>query len=199
MASIVNGDRRDSQQSHGVSFRNAPEHRSSAMTDNRIATAATVRKRRTQGTHSMDTISLFTIGYSGLNADTFVRRLKTAGVETVVDVRERPLSHKKGFSKNGLREMLQSHGVEYVHVRELGVPASLRARLREGGSLRDYLADFREYLKDCTEPLSTLYSMAREKACCLMCVEQDVVECHRSVIAHALSLRNRGMMKVYHL
>ncbi|MBK6650144.1 MAG: DUF488 domain-containing protein [Betaproteobacteria bacterium] len=45
---------------------------------------------------------LFTLGYEGLTIDAFIARLQAAQVKTVVDVRELPLSRKKGFSKTGL-------------------------------------------------------------------------------------------------
>lgn len=45
---------------------------------------------------------LFTFGYEGLDIDAFVDRALAAGVRTIVDVRELPLSRKKGFSKNPL-------------------------------------------------------------------------------------------------
>jgi hypothetical protein len=43
--------------------------------------------------------TLFTRGYEGLTNEGFIARLQTAQVKTVVDVRELPLSRKKGFSK----------------------------------------------------------------------------------------------------
>ena len=43
---------------------------------------------------------LFTLGYEGLTIDAFIARRQTAQVKTAVDVRELPLSRKKGFSKS---------------------------------------------------------------------------------------------------
>jgi len=44
--------------------------------------------------------TLFTLGYEGLTIEAFIARLQAAQVKTVVDVRELPLSRKKGFSKS---------------------------------------------------------------------------------------------------
>lgn len=40
--------------------------------------------------------TLFTLGYESLTIGAFITRLRTAQVKTVVDVRELPLSSKKG-------------------------------------------------------------------------------------------------------
>ncbi len=48
-------------------------------------------------------MSIFTIGYEGLDLAAFTGLLARHGIETVVDVRELPLSRKKGFSKQALR------------------------------------------------------------------------------------------------
>ena len=45
------------------------------------------------------TDQIFTFGYEGLPLKAFIARLKSAGIQTVVDVRANPLSRKPGFSK----------------------------------------------------------------------------------------------------
>ena len=47
-------------------------------------------------------MNLYTAGYEGLTIDAFIARLKQAGIDRVLDVREYPLSRKKGFSKKCL-------------------------------------------------------------------------------------------------
>ena len=42
---------------------------------------------------------LFTIGYEDKIIDNFISELKNNNIEKVVDVRELPLSRKKGYSK----------------------------------------------------------------------------------------------------
>ncbi|WP_317134813.1 DUF488 family protein [Rhodoferax lithotrophicus] len=55
------------------------------------------------------TPTLFTLGYEGLVLDAFIARLQAAQVKTVVDVRELPLSRKKGFSKISILLSIASH------------------------------------------------------------------------------------------
>lgn len=142
---------------------------------------------------------LFTIGYSGYSAQRFVERLQEAGVNVLVDVRELPLSRKKGFSKNALRTLLEENGIEYRHIRALGVPSELRAELKNGCCLVDYLNAFRVHLDECTDAIGELRELADEKSCCLMCVEKDVDECHRSVVADRLHEHHGISLRVQHL
>ena len=47
-------------------------------------------------------MTVFTIGYEGLDIDTFMSLLGQHGIETIVDIRELLLSRKRGFSKRAL-------------------------------------------------------------------------------------------------
>src|SRR6202044_2139648 len=71
-------------------------------------------------------LDLYTLGYQGVDVDTYVRTLKEAGVGIVVDVRETPWSHKRGFCKNILSSELSKAGIEYVHVKSAGNPKENR-------------------------------------------------------------------------
>lgn len=76
---------------------------------------------------------LFTFGYEGLDIDAFVARVQGAGVQAIVDVRELPLSRKKGFSKSALRDALRAAGLDYFHVPALGCPKEIRTRYKVDG------------------------------------------------------------------
>ena len=147
----------------------------------------------------MSRTSLFTIGYSGHTPESFVERLKDAGVETLVDVRERPLSRKPGFSKKSLKQFVEDNGIGYVHLRELGVPRELRDEFKKGWSRKEYLAAFRRYLRKRTDALKPLDELMHQSACCLMCLEHDVEECHRSIVAEMLAAKVSSEMKTIHL
>lgn len=41
----------------------------------------------------------YTIGYEGSRVEDFLRVLKQAGIETLIDVRDLPLSRKRGFKE----------------------------------------------------------------------------------------------------
>lgn len=118
----------------------------------------------------------------------------------VVDVRRNPISRKKGFSRSRLSEFLLDNDVEYQHVRELGVPNDLRAQLRdEACTLDEYFVGFRAYLTSQDQALDDLYSLATRRRCCLVCVEHESHECHRSVVAEEVVSRNGHRVEIVHV
>jgi uncharacterized protein (DUF488 family) len=132
---------------------------------------------------------LFTIGYQALTPPELVERLKTAGVKRVVDVRELPLSRRRGFSKSPLATTLEAAGIEYKHVRELGNPKPTRDRYK-GGDTEGGAREYRAHLYNGSYPalVELAESLAGVKTC-LLCVEASHSECHRAVIAGAVAER----------
>jgi uncharacterized protein (DUF488 family) len=133
--------------------------------------------------------TLFTIGYEGRTAADLIDRLGAVGIERVVDVRELPLSRRRGFSKSSLAEALGEAGIRYEHVRALGNPKPYRERYksgdREGGARA-----FRAYLHNGSHgALLDLAESVGDEKTCLLCFEESHVECHRAVIAGAIAER----------
>lgn len=129
--------------------------------------------------------ALMTIGYEGANMQDFLATLKQAGVTTLLDVRELPLSRRRGFSKQALRDHLESVGVQYRHERDLGSPREIRHQLHTDGDYRQYFASFTTYLKKQAPLLKTLAGDIDGRVA-LMCFERDPTTCHRSVVAKHL-------------
>jgi uncharacterized protein (DUF488 family) len=144
---------------------------------------------------SMTTPYLYTCGYEGHDINAFIARLIQAGVNTIVDVRELPLSRKKGFSKNALREQLAAVGIDYVHASPLGCPKVIRNRYREDGDWQQYTREFMLYLKQQGEPLRELAKLAKSSATCLICYEADYTTCHRTYVARAAHLAGAPVVK----
>ena len=71
-------------------------------------------------------MTIYTIGYEGIDIDDFLYLLQNHNIETVVDIRELPLSRKQGFSKNILSNHLNLKGYEYIHIPQLGCPKPIR-------------------------------------------------------------------------
>lgn len=127
---------------------------------------------------------LYTIGYEGASIEAFVLTLLAAGIDTLVDVRELPLSRKKGFSKAVLRETLEANGIGYVHLKGLGDPKPGREAARSG-DMRLFKSIFGRHMKSTAAQLDLLIAngLAQEKAACLMCFERSHCDCHRSIVA----------------
>jgi uncharacterized protein (DUF488 family) len=143
-------------------------------------------------------LRIFTIGYEGATVDGFVATLKRAGITRVLDVRELPLSRRRGFSKSALSALLAGVGVEYQHERALGAPRHIRHRLREDRNLARYFVDFREYLGTLSVLLDALAHRLTGSVA-LLCYERDPKECHRSVVADALAKRLNGRVQHLHV
>ena len=128
----------------------------------------------------------YTIGYEGWELDDFVTRLREQRVEVLIDIREKPVSRKPGFSKTPLREALEEAGIEYVHVKELGSPTAIRYEYKSGGDKDSFFRAYRAYLKTQVDQLRTVLDAVREKTCCLMCLERHAMDCHRSAVSDRL-------------
>jgi uncharacterized protein (DUF488 family) len=128
-----------------------------------------------------------TIGYEGTDIDSFMRRLIDEGVEVLLDIRDLPLSRKKGFSKNSIASTVAMAGIEYRHVKALGDPKPGRQAAREG-RISDFRDIFGRHLAS-AEAHQALHSIGAEWASrqfCLMCFERHHEHCHRSMVAQRL-------------
>lgn len=146
---------------------------------------------------SMPARHLFTFGYEGLNIEAFITRLQEMAVQWVVDVRELPLSRKRGFSKTKFQEQLAKAGISYVHVSSLGCPKQVRDRFRVDGNWPRYVRGFLAHLEKQQSAVSELAQLSRVSNACLVCFESDHTACHRSYVARAVQLR--GGPPVMHL
>ncbi len=128
--------------------------------------------------------SIFTIGYEGSDIDRLVETLKNVGVAVLADVRELPLSRKKGLSKTTLRERLADEGIEYVHFRELGDPKIGRDAAKSGDYAK-FESIFLGHLAtpEAQDALQNLLEVASVRKTCMLCSERCATVCHRSYIA----------------
>src|SRR5438105_13180748 len=76
---------------------------------------------------------LYTIGYEKTLLEDVVSTLSAARVATLIDVRDRPISRRPGFSKRQLAATVEEAGMRYVHLQALGTPPEgrLAGRRRE--------------------------------------------------------------------
>lgn len=132
--------------------------------------------------------TISTIGYEGATIEQFVATLKHASVNLLIDVRDIPLSRKKGFSKNQLAETLQSWGIDYVHLRGLGDPKEGREAAR-AGNYALFEKIFGKHMRSAVaeRDLGTASELVQGARACLMCFEADYEKCHRSIVADHLA------------
>lgn len=127
---------------------------------------------------------LFTIGYETAALPEVIGRLRTAGVEVVVDVRAVAASRRAGFSKTLLRASLHAEGIGYEHLRGLGTPKSGREAARNG-RISEMEAIFAEHMKtpEAQDGLAHALAIAGEHRAALLCYEACASGCHRRIVA----------------
>jgi uncharacterized protein (DUF488 family) len=146
-----------------------------------------VTKRRSPATgKASPSPQVFTIGYATRTPGELIDRVLAYGGSVIIDVRELPLSRRPGFSKNALAEAATAAGLGYEHVRALGNPKPSR-ELYKAGHVRAGVTAYRKHLNNGSRPaLLALAERLNDERLCLLCLEDDPDECHRSVIVSAL-------------
>ena len=133
-------------------------------------------------------MKLFTIGYEGATQAEVIGRLKTAGVEVLVDVRAVAASRRAGFSKTLLGQSLRAEGVDYLHLRPLGTPKAGRDAARKG-DVATMQAIFNAHMQepDAEAAFQNLRHVAGQKRVALLCFEAEACGCHRAILADRLA------------
>jgi len=131
---------------------------------------------------------LYTVGYENAALDDFLATLKAMGIERIIDVRELPLSRKRGFSKNALHALLNANDIEYVHLRGLGDPKEGREAARAGNH-KKFRQIFSLHMKSdqAQADLQSAITFAQAATSCLLCYERSPDECHRTIVASAIA------------
>ena len=142
-------------------------------------------------------MTIFTIGYEGLSIEAFLTLLKDNSIDTVVDVREFPLSRKPRFSKKSLTNHLEQCGISYSHMVKLGCPKPVRDTYRIDADWARYTKGFLKHLQAQTAAIKELSALAATSNCALLCYEADYNFCHRSMVANEVS--DMSGMDVAHL
>jgi uncharacterized protein (DUF488 family) len=131
--------------------------------------------------------TLATIGYEAALQAAVIDRLKTAGVEVLIDVRAVAASRRAGFSKGVLASSLAEAGIEYVHLRHLGTPKPGRDAARKG-RIAEMRAIFEDHLEEPAAQLelARAIEIAGGRKTALLCYEADHTGCHRSIVAERM-------------
>jgi uncharacterized protein (DUF488 family) len=128
----------------------------------------------------MPRTALFTIGYEGRALDELIAILASNKITRVIDVRDLPLSRRRGFSKTPLGSALGGAGIEYVHMREAGNPYR---KLKDAIPRDELLAKYRAHIKATPAAVASVAQQARGQRVALLCYEAEPAQCHRSLLA----------------
>jgi uncharacterized protein (DUF488 family) len=132
---------------------------------------------------------LYTIGYEGISLEEYLVRLIQNDVKLLVDVRNKPLSMKFGFSKSQLTRYCESLGIKYLHLPQVGITSDQRQELNTQSDYDKLFASYRK--NNLTKTVDTqteiLNLLVKYKRIALTCFEADICQCHRKHLAEAIS------------
>lgn len=135
----------------------------------------------------MNTIKIFTIGFTQKSAEQFFTALSKAGVKRVVDIRLNNVSQLAGFAKrDDLCYFLKViNRIEYVHIPELAPTKEILDEYRKNkGNWTVYEQQFIQLLK--TREIERKLSHEMTDGDCLLCSEDKPDFCHRRLVAEYL-------------
>lgn len=131
---------------------------------------------------------VFTIGYEGRTGPNLIAALQDAGVDVLVDVRQRAMSRRADFRGKALAALCDASGIEYLGMPDLGSTDDLRDELHASGDIAAFMKQFKRHArKSCADGLRRLSDLVASKTVALLCYERCHDECHRSVVAQMLA------------
>jgi uncharacterized protein (DUF488 family) len=155
--------------------------------------------------------AIATIGVYGFDRDSFLATLAEAGIDLLLDVRQRRGVRGSEYAWANARRLqaaLAADGIGYSHLKELAPTTELRQlqyreddRRGEGKRSRTALAPeyarlYEEQILDSAD-LGPIVKWVGNSRAALLCVERDPEACHRSLIA--ARLRDEWGFEVEHL
>ena len=142
---------------------------------------------------------ILTIGYEGREIKEFIAHLKSFGVTRLIDIREVPLSRKKGFSKSAIKERLDSDHIQYVHLRSLGCPTPIRHKLKTDWDYDYFFGAYSDYLSKNQGAIAEAHRYIADGVICLMCFERSPEKCHRKIVAKKIKEFDGNGLKITHI
>lgn len=135
---------------------------------------------------------LFTIGYEGKSIESFINTLIRNDIRLLCDVRKNPLSRKFGFSKSKLKHIMETVGIKYIHIPDLGIESDKRSSLETAADYKCLFSDYAQKLPNLTMLLEEIYSRLRSNTrIALMCYEREPEMCHRHIIREYITTAHK--------
>jgi len=139
----------------------------------------------------MTSRTLYTIGYEKALLKDVISTLAAAGISTLLDVRDRPISRRPGFSKRQLAAAIEEAGMSYLHLDALGTPPEGRLANRRREWDRFWaIVEERLARPEAELALQQASRIADAATFCLLCYESDWQICHRRRVAEILCRRH---------
>lgn len=144
-------------------------------------------------------VSVYTVGHSTRTVDALVELLKSFSITELADVRSIPRSrHNPQFNHDTLAAELDKHGIDCVHLPQLGGLRHPKRDSSNTGWRNPSFRGFADYMQGegFEAGLSELAALAAQGPVALMCAEAVPWRCHRSLIADALVARGATVLHI---
>jgi len=148
---------------------------------------------------------LFTIGVYGFSVDTFLAELDRAGVNLILDVRQRRGVRGSEYAwanSQRLQDALAKAGIAYEHHLELAPTTAMRKALYAKDEERkiarrdrydlssEYVESYESEILGNADLEALATTIAQRGPAALLCVERVPEACHRSLVAARLADRH---------
>ena len=141
--------------------------------------------------------TIYTIGHSNHEPDTFLRLLSVAKIDVLVDVRSNPNSTWAPFAKQGnLENLLKSSGIRYLYMGDVlgGHPSDDECYDSKTGKVEYASMQEKESFK---QGIMRLINGSKRYKICVMCAEENPAHCHRSLlVGNALNRAGASMLHI---
>jgi len=146
--------------------------------------------------HQQQSKQCFTIGHGNNPIDLFIGSVRTAGIDTIIDVRSSPYSRfNPHFNRENLEKALKERGIDYRFMGDqLGGRYTDAGLLFPDGTVNYRKVQETELFKDGIGRLMAIISSGKTIA--LMCAEKEPERCHRFILISPV-LQSKGISVVH--
>lgn len=136
-------------------------------------------------------VTIRTFGHGTLSQEQFVRIIRRAGIERIVDIRSYPGSRRNPqFGRESMDLWLPEAGIDYRWIQLLGGRRRPNRKSRHVSLRHEAFRAYADYMETdpFSEGISELMELAPQKPCAIMCSESVWWRCHRRLVADHLVL-----------
>lgn len=137
-------------------------------------------------------MTLYTIGHSTRDLESFLALLRREGIRHLADVRTFPASRRyPQYGRDALATALADAGIAYSHHPELGGRRRPRPDSPNAGWRNEGFRGYADHMEspEFQRALDELLATARETPTAIMCAEAVPWRCHRTLLADAATVR----------
>lgn len=147
----------------------------------------------------MNTIKLFTIGFTKRSASDFFNTLIQNNIKLLIDIRLNNESQLAGYTKKkDLKYFLEKIGnISYKHLIELAPTQEILDDYKKNKiDWNNYKSKFNKLIED--RKIENIIDINSLNMSCLLCSEYTSEKCHRNLVAEYLKLKNKNI-EIIHL